>query len=384
MSYDIPMDNLIFISNLFPNPLEPNKASFNRQQLLALSSYFNIDVVSPLPWYWKLKYLWVSNHYKIGPLSVWHPTYMYSPGILRGFYGDFFYYSIRFRVRALAEQTKIQGIIASWLYPDGWAGARLARELGLPLFIKVHGSDVNLLKPGSGLCRKALWAVAQAEKVFCVSQALKDRLIELGAAPEKLQVHYNGVDKNVFYPLQREVARRELGVTESRKIILYVGNLKKEKGLGELAQAFCRIKAYTNLNSCRLVVVGTGPFVKCMKGIMRTEHVLDDAIFLGSQPLEQVALWMNAADVVCLPSYMEGIPNVILEAIACRTPVVSTCVGGIPEIAIEGDGVRLVEPQNVAELEKSLRDVMELKARPNFGFSSVSWAENAAKIAGVI
>lgn len=374
------MKNLLFVSNLFPNPVDPNIASFNLQQILALSSNFNIDVVAPVAWQSKLRKRPFPSYSTFGSVKTFHPTYFYTPGILRNLYGHFFEKSIRSCVACLLQKKNYQAVYSSWLYPDGWASAKLANRLGLPLFLKVHGTDVNQLKPGTAVTKRSLWAASQAKVVFCVSQALKDRLVALGAAADNLHVVYNGVDTAIFHPVPQSEVRMTLGVPPEVQLILYVGNLKKNKGLRELAAAFKKIQDSGEHSGSHLVVIGKGPFGFGLRSDLEKYGVIGKVSFLGSLPLEKIAKWMNAADLLCLPSYMEGVPNVLLEAFACGTSVVATSVGGIPELSRNGRRLTLVPAGDANALANAI--ISSLSCRTDgFVESAVSsWNDNAEKL----
>ncbi|GAB4554285.1 MAG: glycosyltransferase family 4 protein [Geothermobacteraceae bacterium] len=374
------MKRLLFVSNLFPNERAPTMASFNRQQVESLAQLVPVDVVAPVPWRTRPVGQWLKPLVRgNGSGQICHPTYFYPPGMLRSSYGSFYYLSSRESVRRLSTQNDYSAILGTWLFPDGWACGRFSRELGVPLFLKVHGTDVNGLKPGSRVTRKALEALKQARAVFCVSKALKSRLVELGAPADRLHVLYNGIDTQLFTPGNRTQARKGLGLPGDRKYLLYVGNLKQSKGLAELVEAFSRVEPTICGGAVELLLVGQGPFERSLREKV-TSLGLDRRVrFLGGQPLEKIPMFMNACDLLCLPSYMEGVPNVILEAMACGLPVVATDVGGIPELAERGGDINLVPPRAVAPLADAMRGALEANRRAN-AIAWPSWSDNAREM----
>lgn len=373
---------LLFISNLFPNPLSPNMASFNRQQIEALSRYVDIDVVAPVPWQEKLQKRPFPAMGRVGSVESWHPTYFYTPGSFRSFYGNFYLRSIAGCVKELVRRHRYAGIYGSWLFPDGWASARLAEELNLPLFLKVHGTDVNRLGNGNQVSRRSLWAVSKACKVFCVSRALRDKLLELGAEADRLEVVYNGVDFGTFFHVAMARARERLGIDHAGPLLLYVGNLKAAKGLGELANAFAQLRKSPEGGGARLAIVGGGDFGTELRQRLGQLGVMEHVSFIGSLPLDQVALWMNAADLLCLPSYNEGVPNVVLESLSCGCPVVATAVGGTPELLGPGRHLTLVPPRNVEALVGAILAALTHRQQPKSTVDQpvASWDDNAKAI----
>ena len=372
----MPKSRMLFISNLYPNPSHVHMATFNRQQINSLRKHFDISVLAPIPWPVRMKQPEIPARRLEDGLTIHHPTYYYIPRFFRSWHGQSFYYSIRNVARQILSRNNYAFIYASWLFPDGWAAARIATEFNLPLYVKTHGTDVNRLN-GDRSSRKALDVVNIASKILCVSRALKDKLVTQGASPEKLAVVYNGVDRKIFQPIPHSEARSRLGISQSERIVLFVGNMKEEKGLRELLLAFHMLtKKETGL---RLVIIGDGPYKKKLQAMVARLQLSDSISLPGRLPLPTIAIWMNAATVFCLPSHSEGVPNVILEALSCGTPVVATSVGGIPEIN-ECVPMELVPPKSVellaAALGRSIANNREGQAVPY----TTSWDDNADRL----
>jgi glycosyltransferase involved in cell wall biosynthesis len=354
-------------------------AAFNRQQITALREYCEVEVISPIPWTAYQNNKLNGRVRKENGMHVHHPTYFYTPRILRKWYGEFFYYSIQHVAKKLLENNHFELIYSSWLYPDSWAASKLAKQYSLPLYVKVHGTDVNSLVAGSTITSKSLNVVNQAEKVICVSMALKNRLVELGASEKKLDVLYNGVDRTIFHPMDRVDVRRQLKIDPEGFLVLYVGNLKKDKGLEELVRAFKSVTEVDGSRS-RLVIIGSGAYKASLEQLVYSLILTESVQFQGSLPLEQISLWMNAASVLCLPSYMEGVPNVVLEALSCGTKVVATSVGGIPELD-RGDGMlTLIPPRESSPLADSLLSILRGHVAVRNPTQISSWRENAQQL----
>jgi len=374
---------VLFISNLYPNLIFPNMASFNRQQILALREHCDVEVISPIPWPELRKQKMNQSQRDENGLIVHHPTYYYTPRIFRQWYGEYFYFSIKSVATLLLKKQQFDLVYSSWLYPDSWAAAKLAKKCNLPLYVKVHGTDVNRLIPGTLITSRSLEIVSQAEKVICVSLALKEKLIELGAPESKLAVLYNGVDQTIFHPIDRNCARGQLNVDANEFLVLFVGNLKKEKGLDELFTAF-KILTESATTRTRLVIIGSGPYKASVDQQVASLMLSSKVLLLGSQSLETIALWMNAASVVCLPSYMEGVPNVVLEALSCGTRVIATRVGGIPELD-KGEGMlTLVPPRDNYALAEALLVLSSSTAVECKSTFITSWRENGQKLYSLI
>jgi len=377
------MKRVLFISSLYPNPLHPNSASFNFQQINSLSSYFNIDVVAPVPCTDRYIKRIIPTNRTEHMLSICHPTFFYTPKLFRNYYGYFYYGSILSTVKELIRAKEYALIYSSWLYPDSWAALQVAEKYRLPIIVKVHGTDVNKLVPGNNtLVRNSMNAIKQVNKVICVSDALKQRLIYLGAEPSKLEVIYNGVNKNIFMKLDRKKTRLKLGMPSNEKIILFVGNLKLDKGVRELVTAFKEFLIYND--SYKLVLIGNGPAKNIVINLIKSLSITDSTIMIDSMNLNDIALWMNISSMLCLPSYMEGVPNVVLEALSCGIRVIASSVGGIPELDF-GDGqLTLIPPKDVKSLVAAMITVANDHNDIYDPNKISSWDDNARQLSKII
>jgi glycosyltransferase involved in cell wall biosynthesis len=275
-------------------------------------------------------------------------------------------------------------VLGSWAYPDGFAAVVAAKVLGLPCVVKLHGSDINIVAKLPGPRRLSAWALPQAARIVAVSRALADEVAQLGVPREKIAIVMNGVDASLFHPRDRTAARRELGLAEDGPLALYVGNLKAEKGVLDLAAAWSEIDA----PSARLAIVGGGP----AKGdLERAVSSMSNVQVVGPQPLNLIPTWMAACDVLVLPSHAEGTPNVVLEALACGRRVVATSVGGIPDLITSDVLGTLVPPHAPKPLAVALGhalstrydpdEVAQLGARGGWDASAVALHEVLAEAA---
>ncbi|MGI6415819.1 MAG: glycosyltransferase [Thermoguttaceae bacterium] len=314
---------------------------------------------------------------RINGLTAVHPVYWYTPRILRTTYGRSYRWSVKRAYDRLAGEFDPSLVYAPFAYPDGWAAVRLAGDLGLPAVIKVMGSDVYSIGDVPGRSRGTIEALRQAAAVVCVSRDLARSVAELGIDARRIHVVYNGVDGARFTPGAREQARRKLNL-DDRRCILFVGNLVPVKQIGVLIDA-CALLAREGFDfQCHLI--GGGPLHGTLDRQV-SQRELEQRVFLhGTIAHDCLPDWFRAADVVALPSRSEGVPNVLLEAIACGIPFVASNVGGIPEIATSGRG-RLVASGSAAELASALGDVFKSQPRlPNEGASWPGWEESARQL----
>jgi glycosyltransferase involved in cell wall biosynthesis len=263
-------------------------------------------------------------------LKVDHPRVFHTPGMLRGWYGWFFYWSVRQAFRRVVEEFKPTIIYAPWVYPDGWAAIKLAREASLPVVIKAHGSDVLLLGKNPEKRSGTVEALKSADGIVAVSCDLRDQMVRLGAAPHRIRVIYNGLEGSLFRPGCKQEARRTIGLTGARSQLLFVGNLVPVKGIDVLLRA-CAVLRSGGQN-VQLNIVGEGLLKPNLIEQARSLGIEDDVRWHGSIAQAELPNWYRAADMLVLPSRSEGVPNVLLEATGCNTPWVATRVGGIPEI----------------------------------------------------
>lgn len=231
--------------------------------------------------------------------------------------------------RRKLDTASFDVVDAHYFYPDGVAAARVAKVLQLPLVISARGSDINLIGDMPSARRRMLEAANAAQALVAVSGALAQKMQSMGMSADHLHVLRNGVDMQAFMLQPRVEARRRLKLQEGGALVLGVGNLVAEKNFAML------VRAVALMPGARLLIVGQGP----LAGALRA---LADAVAPGrvdwrdNMPQSELRHAYAAADVLGLPSLREGWPNVLLEAIACGTPVVAADVGGVTEIIRDG------------------------------------------------
>jgi glycosyltransferase involved in cell wall biosynthesis len=359
---------ILALTNLYPNPWQPHRAPFNRNELRILAKQHEVRVIAPIAWTdeWSARrrggaVLPRGRRHIFDNILVEHPRYYFPPRMLRGWYGRCYRWSVRRAFREALEQFRPDVVYTPWAYPDGWAAVELGHRAGLPVVIKVHGSDVLLLSRTPGRRRGTVDALQRADRIVAVSQDLADRMVDLGVDSGKIEVVYDGLDLEVFRPGSKADARARLGLNAEEPMALFVGNLLALKGVEVLLEACARLKTEGLRFTCRLF--GQGPMRTRLELTIHTKKLEDCVHLHGCLTNEQLPDWYRAADVFVLPSYSEGVPNVLLETAACGTPFVASRVGGIPEIAELGVS-RLVPPGDVAQLAAALGDFLKGAYRP--------------------
>jgi teichuronic acid biosynthesis glycosyltransferase TuaC len=377
---------ILAITTLYPGPTNETAATFNRCQLGALSREHEVRVIAPVLWTER----WTSWKALTAPrcvqrtadrIRVSYPTYYYPPRALTHCYGQFYLASVRGTANRVIRQFRPDVVFACWAHPDGWAAVRIARQAGLPILIKVHGSDVLLITKGPRRRARIAEALGAADGVIAVSQDLANHVIRLGVEAGKVHVIPHGVDDGLFRPGDRAEARARLGLPAVGKVLLFVGNVLLSKGAGVLVEACARLR--DRALPCHCYLVGEGRDAARVRALVGRHGLEGRMTLAGHFPPELLPDWYRAADVVVLPSYSEGIPNVLREAMMCGRPFVATRVGGIPEITPAGVG-RLVEPGDPAALAAALADTLEQPPRVDLDVVrrlNISWEESARLLA---
>jgi teichuronic acid biosynthesis glycosyltransferase TuaC len=216
--------------------------------------------------------------------------------------------------------------------------------------ITARGSDANVAtrERVAGMCIR--WAARRAAALIAVSTALRDVMVDRGLPADRITVVRNGVDLTTFQPRDREAARRALGL--AGPTLLSVGNLVPEKGLDLV------LEALQKLGDARLLVIGAGPEEDRLRRIADALDVTSRVSWVAPVPQEALAQYYSAADVTVLASTREGMPNVLLESLACGTPVVATAVGGSTEIVTASEAGALVYVRSGGALAAACRQLI--------------------------
>jgi len=279
--------------------------------------------------------------------EVGYVAYPVLPVITRGING----YVLGGRLLRRLRHYRPDVVLGYFVHPEGSAALHAARELGVPAVVCAVGSDLRRI-PGRFsryLTRKTL---ERASTVIAVSGDLVRCAIELGAPPDRTIRIVNGCDGGLFKPAARKAARAELGIPDSARMVLFAGHLVELKGLHELLAAFDVLSADRR---AILAVLGSGPLRNAVSAA--AERHCGRILAPGARPPEEVARWLAACDVVCLPSHSEGCPNIVIEALTCGRPVVASAVGGIPELVNSSNGV-LVAPGDPPALAAALEGAL--------------------------
>ena len=338
---------ILTFSTLYPNGARPGLGVFVETRLRHLLESRRVEarVVAPVPWFPSAnlrfgRYAafarapYAETRYGI---DVMHPRYLSVPKVGM---------SVSPFLLAAGAQSAVSGMIqrgydfdiidAHYFFPDGVAAAIMGKKLGKPVVITARGTDINLL-PQYALPRRMIqWAARRAAALVTVSSALKTELTQLGIDRGRITVLRNGVDIRLFQPADRASQRGRLGL--SGKVLLMVGNLVPLKGHDLV------LRALADFPDACLLIIGEGSEKRNLEILAGALRIQDRVRFLGAMRQDLLPACYSAADALVLASSREGWPNVLLESMACGTPVVSTAVGGTPEIVAAPEaGVLMTE-----------------------------------------
>jgi len=347
---------------MYPNKTNSNSGIFIHNQMKSLEKLnCLVKVISPIPF--SPRILWFNSAWKsyglipeedtIDGIPVQYPRYIRFPG--KWFYGLSCYlmdWGTRKKIRLIIKEFKPDVIHAHMAIPVGYVGLMLSEKFGLPLVCSLRGSDIHTYpyfgRLSMQLTRKV---ILKADQLVSVSNALKIAANKLVKSKKEIVHVYNGCDLNTicYSEKYRRAVRAERGIPKKDKVIIYVGRLLKTKGVYELVDAFLNLNVkYSNL---RLILVGEGPECATINKITYSNNKI---YLAGNVPHNEINQWLSASDIFVLPSYNEGLPNVILEAMACALPVVASKVGGIPEAVQDGRSGILVNKGDKNSLVKSI------------------------------
>ncbi len=351
---------LLTFTTLYPNAAAPSHGVFVENRLDAWRRWSGGEaaVIAPITWFPSRAPIF-GRYARLAaaPLAetrreieVRHPRYFLPPKIGMNYAPSALARAFEREARALfAEGRDFDLIDAHYLYPDGVAAVRVAKSLRKPVVLTARGSDVTLIANYPRQRSMILDALRKADGVVAVAAALKEDLIRLGAPAEKITVLRNGVDLDLFHPIDRDAVRAKIGV--SGKVIASVGSLIERKGHDVV------IRASAALPEATLLIAGEGDEKARLISLARSLGVEGRVRFLGALAHEKLVEIYNAADALVLASTREGWPNVLLEAMACGTPAVASDAGGCGEVIRASEAGRIVAERTSEAFAAALADV---------------------------
>ena len=358
---------LLVITHTFPTKYNPIAAIFLLNQLEVLKKYCDIKVIFPYAYVPKIRFLnpyyrfsQIPSQEKIKGISVYHPKYFMIPRILFNIKFLHIYLFIESFFSYIASKKTAEIIVADW-NPDiihlhgslseGLLGVGLKRKHNKPLLITVYGEDITRFAKQAPSSYLAKFTLKNSDVIICQSEFLENEIKKIGLKNKKFFIIPMGALTSKFKPRNKNSARNILNLPKNKKIILFVGHLVTRKGVEYLIKAMgILIEKDKNILCC---VIGKGELDENLRKLSSELNIEPYILFLGQKTNEEVVPYMNACDILVLPSLNEGLPVILCEALACGKPVVATNVAGNPEV-INKDVGYLVKPKDENDLAEKI------------------------------
>lgn len=356
---------ILTVTSLYPNAAQPNHGIFveNRMARVHATGRAEVTAIAPVPWF-------PSTARVFGPyadlarvpareerrgIRIEHPRYATIPKVGMRVQPAFYHAALaRCARRLIAETGPFDLVDAHYFYPDGVAAAKLADALDLPLTVTARGTDINLIPAISETATRAILdTAARAEASITVCEALRAEMIGMGADGGRIHTLRNGVDLDAFRPPvpDRTILRRALGVPDGAPLAVSVGGLVERKG------HHLTIDAVAAIPGMHLRIAGAGPEREALAARIAESGAGDRIRLVGPLPHAALADFYGAADLSVLASSREGWANVLLESMACGTPVVATDAWGTPEVVAAYEAGRLAR-REAADLGAQIAALM--------------------------
>lgn len=360
--------NILALSHLFPNNTQPNYGIFVLNRLRAVGNFCNIKVIAPIKRYPFIdsfirkqpSEISISRREQVDEIDIYHPIFFVVPRYLKWSDALSYLWAVRPIVKILQckESFNFDLIDVHWTYPDIVAGYFLAKKYNKKFIVTVRGR--NALYPGNKLLRQQILTrlLCKADFVITLSDELKCLVLEMGVAPTRVRTILNGVDTSCFFFQHSEISRKHLGIKTQKKTIVSVGSLIEGKGHHELVRVMPKLlqNEKVELYIIGRVVPETG-FNQVLQNMI-TDLKVSNIHLVGEVDHNALADWYRAANLFCLITKAEGCPNVLMEALACGTPVVATNVGAIRELVIDGKNGFVIENDQIDSLEQTIRKAL--------------------------
>jgi glycosyltransferase involved in cell wall biosynthesis len=265
----------------------------------------------------------------------------------------------------IRKHSGVDVVSASDPLLSGLAGLRFSRAAGRPLLVHVQGQVLDFPRGGIGWVRRRLiqglaaFVCKRADRVRCVSRQISQSVKDLGVPLDRIVYLPSRVDLTVFSPSRRRSLgapiRGRFGLADA-PLVVFIGSFTAFKGVRTLLDAFRAVRR--SIPAAVLMMIGSGPLWKEIALYVSDSRLEDSIILPGRVEHHEVPRYLAAANVLVLPSENEGLPRVMLEALAMETPVIATAVGGIPELVVDGHSGRLVCPGSVEQLARAIIEVL--------------------------
>lgn len=393
------MIRVVVLSRSYPREGDANAGIFVHQQLSHLREEgCEFIVVSPLPIMprpiartdrWR-GYIQNARETWIDGIKVYYPRYLPFPGRrLHALMGYSLFLCVYRLVQRIAVEFEPQLLHAHWATPEGHAALLLKRRLSLPVLVTLRGSGINIYPHwNKASLRSTRRVLANADGLLAVSGSLRDAALVLERPTNGITVIHNGCETRQFKfnADARKSLRHTLGIAERDPVLIFIGGFVARKN----GTAFVKVvRLLRDLHpNIAAIMVGNGPQRADLRSQVESASLSQTIHFVGAKSHDEIPAWLSAADILILPSRSEGLPNVVLEAMACQRPVVATQVGGVAEAVDNGKTGFLVPDTDVDDLVRATRSIVEnpemaramgLEGR-RVVESEFSWRQNARRV----
>ena len=336
---------LLLLTARYPSRRRPTTGTFNRELVAGLrEAGDDVRVVAPVAW----TDLLLTSPTGTAEAGVSYPVWWYPPRMAQASHHRWMQRTVLRAVARVTATWRPDLMLSYWTHPDGTVAIEAARRLQIPAALLVGGSDIRVLTRTPARRTIILGTLRRADRVLAVGTVLRQHIVDLGVPPEQVGVLHRGVDTSRFHPGDPRAARARLSLPLDRHVFVWVGRMVAVKGLDVLFDAWSR--THDHATRPLLLLIGDG---EQRRSLQRRADPWNDAVrFIGPVAHEDLPDWYRAADAVLLPSRSEGVPNVLLESLACGTPFIASDVGGVRELADRTCVV--VPPDNVAALAAAL------------------------------
>jgi teichuronic acid biosynthesis glycosyltransferase TuaC len=356
---------ILVISTMFPNKEQPSFGIFVYQRISHIQNLCQVTVIAPVPWFPFATLLDRYAHRKkipledtVGNLHVEYVRFLSVPKFLKSLDGFFMGLAITIHILRKKMMSHFDLIDAHLGYPDGFGAYIVSLFLGKPFIITLRGHDINNT-PNYRVRKKLIQlTLRKAAYVISVADALRKEAVRLKCPEENTETIPNGVDKSLFYPVSKHEARDKLNLPLDKKILLSVGYLVERKGVHITVEALGILKQQGD-SDIQLLLIGDsgeeGNYKPVIVDTINRLNLNEQVHFLGNIPNDTLRYYYSAADLLCLSSSKEGRANVLLESLACGTPVVATNIWGTPEI-ITSDELGILVERNPESIAKGIQE----------------------------
>ena len=384
------MKHVLSLATLYPNPTNPRFGTFVARSLEALAKRgeWRVTVVNPLgiPPVAFGRYRALADLPAVaqeGGIDIYRPHFRLIPR-----------FGARRNAAAISKATlplierihaehPIDVLDAQFFFPEGPAAAQIADALNLPLSIKARGSDIAYWGEQRGTHEQILAAAKRADGILSVSQALANDMVAMGMLRDKMTIHYTGLDRDRFRPMDHVGLRSQLSQTlgfdipDGVPLLASIGALIARKGQ-DIA-----INSLSALPDARLILIGKGEAEQQLRGLAYDLGVQDRVHFAGSIDHDLMPVILSATDVMVLPTVSEGLANAWVEALACGARVVTSDVGGARELITSDAAGRLVprSAEAVADAVKALMAKPVSRQEVAATVERFDWEINGAELA---